>query len=183
MTGILLSAEQVRSAPVEVRSWLRGVLEAELGWEAHEIEAAGTAVAACSPEEAEQILDRIRDDYLSTQVFFELGRDQPPAAGRGDLHRASFLDIARHTRVADFQQLSSCLETITAAFREIRRDPDSNLFAFDQRGGLYMHAVTHQSIARLWHAIVARQPSAQSPAEARSAPPMRAAATPLVLGD
>jgi hypothetical protein len=161
MVGLILSAEQIRTAPPEVRQWLRAALEAELGGEP----AAGSAIAdlsqslaVCGPGEAEELLDRIRNDFLSTQVFFELGREAPPAAGLpDDLHRVTFLDIARHTRVGNMQHLAACLETITAAFRLVRDDPSAALFAFDPRGGIVLRRGTHESISTLWHRLVARQ--------------------------
>jgi hypothetical protein len=175
MVGLVLTAEQIRSAPSEVRQWLKAVLEAELGWDLveHGPEAARFRLAACSLEEAAGILERIRNDYVTAQVFFELGREGAPAGAHfGDLCRLTFLDMARHTRVGNFQQLAACLETIAAAFRDVKGDPGAILFAFDQRGGLYLHQATHQSIARLWQQLVAPEGSPSASAGPGSSMPM-----------
>jgi hypothetical protein len=114
-----------------------------------------TTLAACTLEEAAAVLERIRSDYVSTQVFFELGREAPVGMlNQGQLFRVSLPSIARHCRVRNFEHLTTCLETITGAFREVRRDPEASLFALDQRGGLYVHEVIHHNIAKLWHQLV-----------------------------
>ena len=161
MSGLILSAEQIRSAPPEVRHWLRGQLEAEFGGEAagtNGLGELGPSLAVCGLGEAEELLERIRSDFFSTQVFFELGSEVTSAGGLpDDLHRVTFLDIVRHTRVGNVQHLADCLDTITTAFRIVRDDPVAALFAYDAQGGVVMHRGTHDSISTLWHRLVARQ--------------------------
>ena len=177
MAGLLLTSEQIRTAPAEVRHWLKTVIDAEfeLGALQEPAEHPRHELTACTLENAKAVLERIRSDYISTQVFFELGREVPLAApSQGPLYRLSLPDIARHCRLRNFEHLAACLETITAAFREVRQDPEASLFASDQRGGLYIHEGTHSSIARLWHELVLGE---TGQATARSVLPMRAAAT------
>jgi hypothetical protein len=170
MTGLILTSEQVRAAPPEVRQWLKGLLEAELGAapEAHEREAEAPALAACSPAEARQMFDRIRGDYLASQVFFELGRASAGPFVRPDhLHRIALVDIARHTRLGNLHHVAAALEMITMAFRDVRNDSDAALLAFDGRGAVYIHEVTHHSVARLWQDLVFGQGSRDAAEEAR----------------
>jgi len=157
MTGLILTAEQVRAAPPEVKQWLKGLVDAEL-WgapEPHAAVEAASALAACSPAEAKEIFDRIRGDHLASQVFFELGRASPGPLVRPDhLHRTALVDIARHTRLGNLHHVAAALDMITTAFREVRNDSDAALMAFDGRGAVYVNEVTHHSIARLWQDLV-----------------------------
>ena len=176
MAALLLTSEQIRTAPPEVRHWLKTVIDAEfeLGALQEPAEHPRHELSACTLDEAKSVLELIRSDYISTQVFFELGREYPLAApSQGPLYRLSLPDIARHCRLRNFEHLAACLETITAAFREVRQDPEASLFASDQRGGLYIHDGTRRSIAQLWHQLVLGE---TGQATAQSVPPMRAAA-------
>ena len=57
----------------------------------------------------------------------ELGREAPSAfTPPGDLHRLTFQDIARHTRVGNMQPLAACLATIAAALRRLVRHEHRN---------------------------------------------------------
>jgi hypothetical protein len=166
MVDLVLKAEQVRSAPREVKDWIGMILMEELALESgpvHRDEHAGEPkLAECSPEEAGLVLEQIRDDYLACQVFFELCRDTTRARAEGsELHRIAIQDILRHTRLGDAQHLAACLDRISEAFQAVRRDPDAALFAFDRTGGLYVHETTRRSIKALWQALVmSRLPSA-----------------------
>jgi hypothetical protein len=169
MVDLALKAEQIRSAPREVKEWIRSVVLAELalapGPERRQDETAEASLAACTVEEAGQVLEDIRDDYLSAQVFLELGRDTAhEISGSPELHRIAVTDILRHTRLGDTQHLAACLDRIAQAFQAVRRDPSATLFAFDRMGGLYVHDTTQQSIRALWQALVtSRLPPASAP--------------------
>jgi hypothetical protein len=155
MVGLVLSADQLRSAPEEVKNWLRGLLQRELllGGEA-EI-APSQMLAECSPDEAALVLRQIHNDYLACQVFFELGREDPvETARRSVLHRTSVDEIMHHVPVGDVQHLVACLEEISNAFGLVRRDPEAKLLAIDERGGCYVHQTTRRSIKGLWEALV-----------------------------
>ena len=155
MVGLVLTPEQVKSAPPEVRAWLHTMLEAEYG--GPDLRAGRdehNALAALGPEEAGAVLERIRGDFLTTQVFFELGRDLAAGAPMPPhLHRVAISDILRHTQIGDVQHLGACLDAITAAFREVRGDPQAVLLGFDQGGGCYVHAATKQAIQAVWRAF------------------------------
>ncbi|MBV8092472.1 MAG: hypothetical protein JO110_04415 [Acetobacteraceae bacterium] len=140
MVGIVLTPEQVRSAPAEVREWIKAQIEAEFAGglplgsergEAHRV----SALSACRPDEALAVLDRIHRHYMACQVFFELGRDSPGIPRPPELHRTTVGDIIGHARLDSVDHLGACLATIQNAFREVRQDPGAALFAFDERGG------------------------------------------------
>lgn len=162
MVDFLITAEDLRAAPQPVREWLAAQLfaapDSAASAPVQSTEQHQTTLAALSTDEATRMLEVLRSDYLACQVFFELGREggdyalQRPAA-----HRLALADIIRHTRLADLDHLAACLDSITAAFREVRDDPAAMLFAVDQRGGLYVHEGTRKAIKSLWQAIVTTQ--------------------------
>ncbi len=168
MVGLVLSPEQVKSAPPEVRAWLHTLLEAEYGGpDLRPGRDEHAALAALAPEEAAALLDRIRGDFLTTQVFFEFGRDPVGTAQvPPNLHRVAIPDILRHTQIGDVQHFAACLDAITATFRALRGDPDAALFAFDQGGGCYVHATTRQSIHAVWRQLAGALPRPQPGPEA-----------------
>lgn len=159
MVDLVISAAQIKSAPHEVKEWIRATILDELALESepgHGLEnRTGAALAECSLEEASLVLEQIRDDYIACQVFFELGRDSlreqtvPP-----ELHRIAIANILRHIRLGDPKHLGTCLNRIGEAFQAVRHDPNATLFALDRAGGLYVHDTTKASIEALWQALV-----------------------------
>src|SRR4051812_47382568 len=106
MVNLVLTADQIRSAPPEVRQWLRNLLAAELDLPVdaveHRAETAARTLADCTFDEAALILQQIQSDYLACQVFFELGRED--AAGKmrsGPVRRTSLEEIMHHTKLTD----------------------------------------------------------------------------------
>lgn len=173
MIDFVIRAEDLRNAPPVVREWVRALVRAELALEPEEgparEEPAG--LAALTPTEAGQILEFIRSDYLTSQVFFELGRDAAHLPGEpAGLHRIAIADILRHTRLGDADHLGTCLDRINEAFRTLHEDPGATLFAFDRKGGLYVHDTTRRSIKALWQAIVTARLADVSGIEAGTAP-------------
>ena len=75
MTSFTFSPEQVRSAPPDVRQWMvREIANALAAAErpSHDpAQAERAALSRCSVDEALQIFNLIRGDFLLTQVFFE----------------------------------------------------------------------------------------------------------------
>jgi hypothetical protein len=142
-----------------VREWIKSILLVELslapGPEHGQSEMREATLAECTVAEAGLVLEQIRDDYLASQVFFELGRDNlREKTELPGLHRISVAEILRHTRLGDPQHLAACLERIGAAFQTVRHDPAAILFAFDQVGNLYVHDATRRSIKQLWQTLV-----------------------------
>jgi hypothetical protein len=155
MISVLLTADQIRSAPPQIRNWFRELLEHELTVGRVSAVPPSRALAKCSVDEAALILEHIQSDYLACQVFFELGREEPVERTHfPDLHRISVQEIMHHVRLGDVHQLAACLEQIGEAFRVIRSDPEATLFAFDDMGGCYIDQTTRQSIRSVWETLV-----------------------------
>lgn len=159
MTSFTFSLEQQRSAPPEVRRWIENEIAAALGSltrsEHGPAEAHSAELAACTPEEALKIFELIRDNFLLSQVFFELARETPDVAGSAPFHTLSIGELLRHTRLSDGDRLADCFTTINKAFQKVRNDADAALFGFDQFGRVYIHQSTHQSICWVWQQLIA----------------------------
>lgn len=156
MIDFVIRAEDLKTAPPEVLDWIRSRVRAELalGDETPEQDKA-PALAALSPAEAGQVLEGVRSDYLTSQVFLELGRDAPHMPGEpAGLHRIAIADVLKHTRLGDTDHLGACLERINEVFRGLDGRDGAALFAFDRSGSLYVHDTTRRSIKALWQAIV-----------------------------
>lgn len=174
MTSFTFTAEQVKSAPPEVRRWLENQIVAALAetrpaHDASQVHAA--ALAACSLEEAAQVLELIRGNFLLTQVFFELGREMSSSSrAASPLHAVDVGDLLRHTRLPDGDRLADYLTAINQAFQQVRDDPTASLFGFDQQGHVFIHETTYASVHRLWQQLVAAAPGSAAPAASFSPP-------------
>jgi len=161
MVGITLSPEQSKSAPPEVRQWLEHEIAASLGLGmGSEILSSPPQLAACTLQEAEAIYASVRGMFPVVNVFFELGREGA-SIGHTNVEAFRLLDMFRHTRLSDMQQLGSCLQLIGQAFREIRTDGDATLFLLDQRGHCIVAAETQRNILALWTRMTGAQQIAQ----------------------
>jgi hypothetical protein len=176
MTSFTLSVEQVRSAPPEVRRWIEREVTAALAavnrseHDPSQVHAA--ALAACTPQEASQLFEMIKGNFLLSQVFFELARDIPNSHGAAPLHPLSIPDILRHSRLGDGDRLVDCFTAINQVFQTIRNDPEATLFGFDQQGHVFIHQTTHDSIRQLWEQLfAAHPPMAGRPTPAGFTPP------------
>ena len=180
MTVVAFTIEQLRAAPPDVRRWA----ETELGRALSELagqaspahpagEGDGDRFAACSAEEMAQVFERIRGDFLSCQVFFELGREAPGAAEGNPFHVVRLADLLRHAHLAEVQHLIACLDAITLALRQVRNDPAATMFGFDRQGHCYLSAATHRAIRAVWQAYLAGEARGERAARAEpvAAPP------------
>lgn len=159
MTSFTFSVEQLRAAPPEVRRWVEREIAAGLAAldrpqhePSHEHAA---TLAACEPQEALQVFEMIRGNFLYTQVLFELARELPGGPRAPELHAFSVAEILRHTRLADGDRLVACFTAINQAFQSVRNDPEAALFGFDQQGYVYVHETTHRSIRLVWERLLA----------------------------
>lgn len=156
MVGITLTPEQIRSAPLDVRRWLEREVAATLGLrplEASMEQPQAEHLVACSLEEAAAVLSLIQGMFPVVNVFFELGRQGASVGGEG-LEAFRLVDILRHTRLQDVNQVISLLEIINHAVRRVRNDPSATLFVLDSRGDCIIAAQTQQNISRLWHQVI-----------------------------
>ena len=113
-------------------------------------------LGACSIEEVAHIFELIRQDYFSTSVFCELGRDTGIGHNASPYHAIAIADLLRRTRLENGERLMGRLEVINAALRGLRGDAQATLFGFDQFGRLYIHETTHRNIAAFWDHLLAR---------------------------
>jgi len=172
VTSFAFTTQDLRSAPIEVRRWLIGRIESELVALASVVPVAvapaeSPALAACTPEEAFGIFDRIKGDFAATHVFLELGRDQLESGTAAPLHAVNIDALLRNTQLDD-HRLVSCLRTINRAFQDVRRDPEAMLFGFDQADHVYVHEATYHSVHNLWQQLL----QLHAPAETRTAEPV-----------
>jgi len=166
MTSFTFSLEQLRAAPPEVRRWVEHEIGAALGalgrLDRDQSQVHTAALAACSPEEALQMFESIKDNFLLSQVFFELARETPAGRSAPPLHALNISDLLRHTRLSDGDRLADCFTAINQIFQTVRSDPEAALFGFDQYGHVYIHETTHHSIRGLWEQLFATDQHAAS---------------------
>jgi hypothetical protein len=166
MTSLTFSLEQLRAAPPEVRRWVEHEIGAALGalgrLDRDQSQVHNAALAACTPEEALQMFESIKDNFLLSQVFFELAREMPAGRSAPPLYALNIADLLRHTRLPDGDRLADCFTAINQIFQTIRNDPEAALFGFDQYGHVYIHETTHHSIRGLWEHLFATDQHATS---------------------
>jgi hypothetical protein len=137
-----------------------------------------TTLAARTPEQAAQLFQLIKDDFLLSQVFFELSREAPRMQAVPPLHAVGIGDLLRHTRLSGAERLSHYFGAINQAFQAIRDDPAATLFGFDQQGHVYVHEATCRSIRQLWEQLFARPPLSSSDGALANGPMAAALAAP-----
>jgi len=158
MVGITLSPEQIRAAPPEVRRWLEHELAVSLGLNPPALpitQPISPHLAACTPEEASQVLSLIQGMLPVVHVFFELGREG--AAPGEEIGAFRLADIMRHTRLEVPDQVMACLEILDQAVQRVRNDPGATFHAMDKRGYCLVAAQTQRSIRAIWQQLVAER--------------------------
>jgi len=163
MTGITLTAEQIRNAPAMVRQWIEQEVMTSLGLAPRTQAAAPPQAAhlvACSVEDMAGVLEHIRGVFPAVNVLFELGR---PGISFGQPAVMTFrlMDILHHTRLEDVGQVMTCLEMINEALATVRKDPSVRFCGFDNEGHCLVAPQTQASIAALWQTMMERQEAAR----------------------
>lgn len=157
MTSFTFSAEQVRSAPPEVRRWIEGevvrALRGTLDEDSSKVRA--NELKPVSFEEVVRVFNLIANHFIVVQVFFELGRETPFVHDIPQLHALDFGDIVRHTQLGDANHVMECLNLINQALQNVRNDPEASVFASDEFGHVFVHDATSQNIRKLWEHLVA----------------------------
>jgi len=170
VTSFTFTAQDLISAPVEVRRWLVGRIEADLLAAGPAAPIAppvpAPALDACSPEEAFSIFELLKGDFAATHVFLELARGETAGIPASPLHAINIGAIVRNTRLDD-QRLISCLDTINRAFQEVRGNPQAMLFGSDHANHVYIHETTYRSVQSLWQELA----RLHVPAEVRATEP------------
>jgi hypothetical protein len=155
VTSFTFSAEQLRSAPPEVRQWVQEEIASALLSVAKQHPEAGEhsgSLAACTPEEAVHVFEMIRGDFAAAQVFLELALASPIPGN--NLYALDIGHVLRRTRLSE-DRLIDCFRTIGGAFQQVRRDPGAALLGFDQKNHVFIDAATSHSIRQLWQQLVA----------------------------
>ena len=154
MTSFTFSLEQLKAAPPEVRRWVEHEIGVALGamsrFDHDPSQVHSGALAACTPEEALQMFQLIKDNFLLSQVFFELAREKAAGRAAPPLHALNIAELLRHTRLSNGDRLADCFTAINQVFQTVRNDPEAALFGFDQYGHVYIHESTHHSVRRAW---------------------------------
>jgi hypothetical protein len=170
MVGITLSPEQIRAAPPDVRRWIEHELAVSLGLNPPALpitQSSSPHLAACSPEEAAQVLSLIQGMLPVVHVFFEFGREGA-APGEG-IEAFRLADVMRHARLEVPDQVLACLEVLDQAVQRVRNDPGVTFHAVDERGYCLVAAQTQRSIRAIWQQLVAQRepvrPAVSSPTE------------------
>ena len=157
--GLLLTAEQIENAPVEVRRWLRGV---QLESEAHRRkleygqirQVFPHGLAICGVLEIKNLILALSENYLALQVFFEFGH------GNNDLQsehtRAGILkfsDFKHHTDIGDLQSLRRCVYDINEALQNLRDDPQTIICRIADHDSYHVHRITQVKIYGFWRRL------------------------------
>ncbi|CAL75259.1 conserved hypothetical protein [Bradyrhizobium sp. ORS 278] len=163
MIGITLTADQIRSAPPEVRRWIEHQVLAGLGLGPEEAPPAppalpvpGAHLVACSADDAGKILAQIQGVLPAVNVFFEFGRPGI-ALGQPPVMMFRLIDILHHTRLQNIGQVMASLELINKALIETRKDPSARFCGFDHEGHCLIAPETQRAIAGVWQSVIAKQ--------------------------
>ncbi len=172
MTGITLTAEQIRNAPAAVRQWIEQEMISSLGLSPRApvtIPPQASHLVACSVEDVAGVLEHIRGVLPAVNVLLELGR---PGISFGQPAVMTFrlMDILHHTRLHDVGEVITCLEMINQALVEVKKDPSVRFCGFDNEGHCLIAPQTQASIATLWQNMMERQQAAQRASVNRKAP-------------
>ena len=155
MAGITLSADEIKSAPPEVRRWLEHEVLRALGGQAGPAPTAPPALVGCNSEEARDMLALVQTMLPVVRVFWELAREAGSVAVHG-MRAFRIADIQRHAGLEAPDQVVECLDLLTAALRRVRGDVTAAFYAVDEQGHCLVAEATMRSILRLWQEIMAR---------------------------
>lgn len=181
MVSFSFSADEIKTAPPEVRRWMEAEIVRSLtGAAPQQPEPVGQtpdglagALASGTSSEMQEVFKRISSNSILARMFFELARDQGAAAT--PFHVVKLVDVMRHLQLAEAAQVLACLDAINQAFQQVRRDPQASLFALDEAGHIYLHDLTYHAIRQVWQQLVTAHPW---PASGHMAAPMTGTATP-----
>ena len=168
MVGIVLSDEQVKSAPQEVKRWLYSLMEATLqpghdfAYDRGGFRYAGNDLAVCDPHEVLRIFSLLKDDPISSQCFLRLGKDNYDRTTGRHVPTAVPLEALQGNVASLPGRITESLETINRALRSVRGDPRATLFLQDRAGRLVVHETTQWNIHLLLQHLMEAGRRAQS---------------------
>jgi hypothetical protein len=170
MVGIVISEEQLRRAPADVRAWLQQEIANAWGGAPPVPQPPTSHLAGCTLAEAGAILSLIEGFLPVVTTFFALGRDHAMPAGQG-LRALRMADLLRQTHLQGVENVTACLDMINQALQRVRSDPGAMLTALDDRDHCILADETAQNIMTLWQDIAARQHGSFKPVQAQYATP------------
>jgi hypothetical protein len=150
MTGITLSAEQIRTAPAGVRRWIEHEVVNSLGLEVQSPNPATATerLAVCGLQELNAMLSLVQGVFPIVNVLFELGRPGISfAQGTSVAFRLS--DIQHNTRLQSIEHVIVCLDLIDETLQCVRGTKETVFYALDSTGYCFVTTETQQSIHRL----------------------------------
>jgi hypothetical protein len=155
--GILLSAEQIATAPQAVQQWIQGsVLGFDMSGDGFVLRQNGTAwsddgLAICSTLEIKLLLRSLAENYAALQVFFQLGCDYRNAAtGERRPHALRLPDFRRNTDVGNIPRLRSIIHDINESLTELRGGSQAVLCQIGSHDVYHVHQLTQFRIYRFW---------------------------------
>lgn len=155
MIGIALSADQIRSAPPEVRAWLEQQIANEFGFRGFSRSAPElpSHVVGCDVEVVKAVLAAIQRALPVVNVFFDLAHEPSGKLPQG-LRVLRLEDIARRCRLASVGQVVACLGTIDAALRKVTGQQEVTMTAVDESGHCLVPEPTAHAIFTVWQDMV-----------------------------
>ena len=158
-SGILLTLEQIQSAPAEVRDWLTrtvfgdGAAAGDFSFEPSRT-VSDDRLSVLSPLDIKNILAALGENYMALQIFFRLGcaPDDPVTGGRQS-RVLSFADFKDQTDIGDTMQLRRCLQYINEALQGMRKDPEATVCQIEGNDRYRVHCATQHRIHRFWQRI------------------------------
>jgi hypothetical protein len=158
--GILLSNDQILTAPAAVQRWLRssvlGIETSEDGFVLTQNGAVSSdsGLAVCSVHEIKMLLRGLSENYAALQVFFQLGCDyRNPVTGERRPYPLRLSDFRRHTDVGNIPRLRSIIHDINEQLKTMRGDAEALLCRISSHDVYHVHEVTQYRIYRYWRPL------------------------------
>jgi hypothetical protein len=161
MAGITLSADEIRTAPPEVRRWLEHEMIRAFGAQPTAAPSHAPGLVGCNVEETRDILALVKGLLPVVSVSFELGREPASVPVHG-LRAFRITDLLRHAGLQSPDQVVECLDVLTQALRRVRGDGQAEFVALDDQGHCLVAESTMRSIHRLWQEVVAQRTDASA---------------------
>jgi len=155
---LMITPEQVKGAPREVRQWLFRLLgaaePASFIVERNGFRYTEENLAICSEAEIGAIYDRICHDRVAAQILLQFGcNSYDPATGAIHAHRVHVGDLLRYTELRSGTLLDGYLKMITDALRAERNDRAAEFFQHEHHNAYWVHELTQTAIHRLWERL------------------------------
>ncbi len=158
--SIVLTPEQLASAPEAVRRWLLdtcGDIEAaERGFvlDRHGNQTSGDGLAICEMLEIKHLLHALSEDFQSCQILFELGCDYyNPQTGQRRGHIVRLTDFLHRTDARNLTEVERGLHAINLALGHLRHDPEATIYRPDGHGNFHVHEITQHAIYQIWRRL------------------------------